>query len=155
MNFFMNLFMLASVKLTASGHGENPYRYFEMFLESVKGFPVLRQQLPGFFTAYPTVNEQTITVLFCVSPPSHHTHDGRIQRFSVFPGSNRSAQAYPESSPEAAQKPQWSQARLERNTWTSPGQLAFSPHFAGALHQAQTPPAFLGQDREAAYVAEI
>ena len=33
----MNLFMLASVKLTASGHGENPYRYFEMFLESVKG----------------------------------------------------------------------------------------------------------------------
>ncbi len=47
----MNLFMLASVKLTASGHGENPYRYFEMFLESVKGFPVLRQQLPGFFTA--------------------------------------------------------------------------------------------------------
>jgi hypothetical protein len=56
----MNLFMLASVKLTASGHGERtrgkPYRYFEMFLESVKGFPVLRQHLPGFFTAYPTVN---------------------------------------------------------------------------------------------------
>ena len=45
-------------------------------------------------------------------------------------------------------KPDW-------NTWTSPGQLAFPPHFAGALHQAQTPPAFLGQDREAAYVAEL
>ncbi len=42
----MNLFMLASIKPTASGHGEKPYRYFEMFLESVKGFPVLRQQLP-------------------------------------------------------------------------------------------------------------
>jgi hypothetical protein len=48
----MNLFMLASIKLTACGHGQNPYRYFEMILKSVKGFPVLRQQLPGFFTAY-------------------------------------------------------------------------------------------------------
>jgi hypothetical protein len=35
-----------------------------MFIESVKGFPVIRQQLAGFFTAYPTVNQQTITVLF-------------------------------------------------------------------------------------------
>ncbi len=38
----MNLFMLASIKLTACRHGENPYRYFEMFLESVKGLSVLR-----------------------------------------------------------------------------------------------------------------
>jgi hypothetical protein len=65
----MNLFIFASIKLTASGHGGNPYRYFEMFLESVKGFPLLRQQLPGFFTAYPTVNQQTITVLFAFLRP--------------------------------------------------------------------------------------
>jgi hypothetical protein len=65
----MNLFMLASIKLTASGHGENPYRYFEMFLEPVKGFPVLRQKLPGFFTAYPTVNQRTIMVLFAFLRP--------------------------------------------------------------------------------------
>jgi hypothetical protein len=45
-------------------------------------------------------------------------------------------------------KPDW-------NTWTSSGQSAFPSHFAGALQQAQTSPAFLGQDREAAYVAEI
>ncbi len=44
----MNLFTLAAVKLTASGHGENPYRYFEMFIESVKGFPVIRQKLAAF-----------------------------------------------------------------------------------------------------------
>jgi hypothetical protein len=46
MNFF-KVFMLASIKLTASGHGhgEDPCSYFEMFLDSVKGFPVLRQQL--------------------------------------------------------------------------------------------------------------
>ena len=46
-------------------------------------------------------------------------------------------------------KQQWGQ-------WTAYGQPAFSPlHFAGAVQQAQTPPPFLGQDREAAYVAEI
>ena len=65
----MNLFMMASIELTASGHGGNPYRYFEMFLDSVKGFPVLRQQLPGFFTMYPTVNQQNVTVLFAFLRP--------------------------------------------------------------------------------------
>ena len=40
-------------------------------------------------------------------------------------------------------------------TWTNPGQPAFPPHFAGSFQQAQTPPAFLGQDREAAYEAEL
>jgi hypothetical protein len=120
----MDLFMLALVKLTASGHGKNPYRYFEMFLESVKGFPVLRQQLPGFFTAYPTVNQENNNGTFCVSPPSHHTHDGKIQRFSVFRGSNCSAQAYPESSPEVAQK----NSKVASPTGT-PGQALGSRRF--------------------------
>ncbi len=40
-----------------------------MFLESAKGFPVLRQQLPGFYTLYPTVNQQTIAVLFAFLRP--------------------------------------------------------------------------------------
>jgi hypothetical protein len=142
----MNFFMLASVKLTASGYGENPYRYFEMFLESVKGFPVLRQQLPGFFTAYPTVNQQTITVRFAFLRPLI-THMMAESNASPFSGA---ATAPPKPTPNRRQKqrknpkgrkPDW-------NTWTSPGQLAFPPHFAGALHQAQTPPAFLGQDRE-------
>jgi hypothetical protein len=152
----MNLSMLASIKLTASGHGGNPYRYFEMFLQSVKGFLVLRQHLPGFFTAYPMVNQQTITVLLAFLRPliTHMMAESNASP-TIFRGSNCSPQAYPESSPEAAQRKNPKGRKPDWNTWTSPGQPAFPLHFPGALHQAQTPPAFLGQDREAAYVAEI
>ncbi len=138
----MNLFMLASIKLTASGQGENPYRYFEMFLESVKGFPVLRQQLLGFFAFLFAFLRPLITHMMAES--------------SACPFSG-AATAPPMPTPNRRQKQrksgkyrkqQWSQ-------WTAHGQLEFPPHFAGAVQQAQTPPAFLGQNREAAYVAEL
>ncbi len=108
-----------------------------MFLESVKGFPVLRQQLPGFFTAYPTVNQ----VFFAFLRPLI-THMMAESNASPFSGA---ATAPPKPTPNRRQKqrknpkgrkPDW-------NTWTSPGQLAFPPHFAGAVHQAQTPTAEL------------
>ncbi len=35
----MGKFVLAFLKLSATGHGEDPYRYFELFLESIKGLP--------------------------------------------------------------------------------------------------------------------
>ena len=149
----MNLFMLASIKLTASGHGENPYRYYEMFLESVKGFPVLRQQLSGFFTAYPTVNLQTITVLFAFLRPliPHMMAESSASPFSG------AATAPPKPTPNRRQKQRKSPKgrKHDWNTWANSGQPAFPPHFAGSFQQAQTPPAFLGQDREAAYVAEL
>ena len=108
----MNLFMLASVKPTASGHSENPYRYFEMFLESVKGFPVLRQQLPGFFYRVPYGKLADNHGTFRVSPSPPHAHAGRIQRVSVFRGSNCSAQNYPQPSPKAAQNRKGAQAAV-------------------------------------------
>ena len=37
----MNAFLLASKKLTKSGQGKTPYEYFEAFLETLKGFPVV------------------------------------------------------------------------------------------------------------------
>ena len=149
----MNLFMLASVKLTASGHGENPYRYFEMFLESVKGFPVIRQQLPGFFTAYPTVNRQTITVLFPFLRPLI-THMMAESSASPFSGA---ATAPPKTTPNRRQKQRKTgkERKQQWGQWTAYGQPAFPSHCAGAFQQAQTPPLFLGQDREAAYVAEL
>jgi hypothetical protein len=149
----MNLFMLASIKLTASGHGENPYRYFEMFLESVKGFPVLRQQLPGFFTMYPTVNQQNVTVLFAFLRPLI-THMMAESSSSPFSGA---ATAPPKTATNRRQKQRKTPKgrKHDWNTWTNSGQPAFPPHFAGSFQQAQTPPAFLGQDREAAYVAEL
>ena len=126
----MNLFMLASVKLTASGHGENPYRYFEMFLESVKGFPVLRQQLPGFFTMYPTVNQQNVTVLFAFLRPLI-THMMAECSSSPFSGA---ATAPPKTAPNRRQKQRKTPKgrKHDWNTWTNSGQPAFPPHFAGA-----------------------
>ncbi len=35
----MGKFVLAPLKLTATGHREDSYRYFELFLETIKGFP--------------------------------------------------------------------------------------------------------------------
>jgi hypothetical protein len=35
----MGKFVLASLKLTATGHGEDSYRYFELFLETIKDSP--------------------------------------------------------------------------------------------------------------------
>ncbi len=57
-------FLLASLKLSATGHGEEPYRYFELFLESIKGFPLISTTLDGFYQRYPTVPQQNITTLF-------------------------------------------------------------------------------------------
>ncbi len=48
----MNKFMLASKKLTATDRGKNPYDYFETFLETVSGFPVVAQTLSTFYVAH-------------------------------------------------------------------------------------------------------
>jgi hypothetical protein len=41
----MGKFVLASLKLLATGHGEDPYRYFKLFMESIKGFPLISTTL--------------------------------------------------------------------------------------------------------------
>ncbi len=56
----MGKFVLASLKLSATGHGEDSYRYFELFLESIKGFPLISTTLDGFYQRYPTVPQQNI-----------------------------------------------------------------------------------------------
>jgi hypothetical protein len=48
--------VLASLKLSATGHGEDPYRYFELFLESF---------LDDF---YQTVPQQTIISFLLLQP---------------------------------------------------------------------------------------
>ena len=44
----MNSFLLASKKLTTAGQGKTPYEYFEIVLETLKGFPVVGQCLPAY-----------------------------------------------------------------------------------------------------------
>jgi hypothetical protein len=45
----MGKFVPASLKLSATGHGEDPYRYFSNFLESIKGFPLISTTLDAFY----------------------------------------------------------------------------------------------------------
>ncbi len=64
----MGKFVLASLKFSATGHGEDNYRYFELFLETIKGFPLISTTLDGFYQRYPTVPQQTITVVEIITP---------------------------------------------------------------------------------------
>ncbi len=60
----MNKFLLASKKLTLTGLGKTDYDYFELFLESVRGFPVVAQTLSTYYARYSTIVEHTIATLF-------------------------------------------------------------------------------------------
>jgi hypothetical protein len=60
----MNAFLLASKKLTKSGQGKTPYEYFEAFLETLKGFPVVGLSLPNFYAQHPTMDRQNLAGLF-------------------------------------------------------------------------------------------
>ena len=65
----MTSFMLASMKLSATGHGEDPYRYFEWFLATIKAFPLIATTMVGFYGTHPLVAQQTITNLFAYLTP--------------------------------------------------------------------------------------
>ena len=145
----MGKFVLASIKLSATGHGEDSYRYFELFLESIKGFPLISTTLDGFYQRYPTVPQQNITSLFGYLEPmvSHLIEQtgsapfsgGAITPKAPTPNPNRRKKV------KGKQKGQW-------GSWANEGAAA---HLAGGVFQAQTPPTFFDTDREAGYLAEI
>jgi hypothetical protein len=83
----MSQFMLETIKLSATGHGDDTYRSFEQFLETnIAGFPLIKATLTGYYTMYPTVDRQTITTLFAYLKPmvthsfTHRSTAGRIAR---------------------------------------------------------------------------
>ena len=51
----MDSFLLASQRLTRRGQGETDYRYFELFLETVSGFPSVPASMAGYYTTYPAI----------------------------------------------------------------------------------------------------
>jgi hypothetical protein len=51
----MSTFLLASQRLTRSGHGETPYNYFKLFLEKVSGFPSIGMCLTTYYSAHPAI----------------------------------------------------------------------------------------------------
>ncbi len=62
MNAF--LLVLTSKKLTKSGQGKTLYEYFESFLETFKGFPVVGLSMPTFYAQYPTMDRHNLAGLF-------------------------------------------------------------------------------------------
>ncbi len=61
----MTTFQLASMKLSDTGHGEDAYRYFEWFKETVKSLFTM----VGYYAAQPLVAQQNITTLFAYLAP--------------------------------------------------------------------------------------
>ena len=59
----MDSFLLASQRLTRSGQGETDYRYFELFLETVSGFPSVPASMAGYYTRYPAILQQSLATL--------------------------------------------------------------------------------------------
>jgi hypothetical protein len=60
----MDSFLLASQRLTWSGQGETDYKYFELFLETVSGFPSVPASMAGYYTQYPAIVQQSLATLF-------------------------------------------------------------------------------------------
>ncbi len=61
---FMANFKLTTLKLTASGHGKSPYEYFEAFLTTLQGFPIVATSMSTFYAQHPRVADHTIATLF-------------------------------------------------------------------------------------------
>ncbi len=144
-------FVLASLKISATGHGEDSYsyRYFEMFLETIKGFPLISTTLDGFYQRYPTVPQQTIITLFGYLEPmvSHLIEQTGSAPFSGEAITPKAPTPNPNRRKKAKGKP--------KDQWGSWANARAAAHLAGGVFQAQTPPNFLDTDREADYLAEI
>ncbi len=55
---------MASQRLKRSGQGETPFKYFEMFLETVKGFPLVLHCMTPYYAANPGIRTQSLATLF-------------------------------------------------------------------------------------------
>ena len=144
----MIAFMLASMKLSATGHGEDPYRYFEWFLATIKGFPLISTTMVGFYAMHPLVAQQTITNLFAFLTPQV-TH--LIDQTGSAPFSGGASTA----STGLTRRTKKNKGNRTKGTWGNWPTSATPGDFAGASIQAQTPHPSLAAQREAAYVAEI
>jgi hypothetical protein len=60
----MDLFLLASQRLTLSGQGETDFNYFKLFLETVLGFRSVALSMPGYYAQFPAILQQILATLF-------------------------------------------------------------------------------------------
>jgi hypothetical protein len=149
----MSQFMLATIKLSATGHGDDSYRSSEQFLETIAGFPLIKATLAGYYITYPTIDRQTIAILFAYIKAIVTRLIGQTGSVPFSGGAATTTPKGPKSNHNRNKKrgPKgWTQAQW--GSW----QTASTPdYFAGSGFQAQTPSTFLGSEREAECMAEI
>ena len=106
----------------------------------------------GFYGTHPLVAQQSIANLFAYLAPQV-TH--LIDQTGSAPFSGGASTVSPNPNTRCAKNGGKKGGNRTKATWGSWQTSGTPGHFAGAIVQAQTPPPFLGADREAAYVAEI
>ncbi len=118
--------------------------------------PLNRYHYGRILWAVPLVNQQSIANLFAYLTPqvTHLIHQTGSAPFSG--GASTPVPKGPTPpNPNNRRAKNGKKGNRTKATWGSWQTSGTPGHFAGAILQAQTPPTFLGSDREAAYVAEI
>ncbi len=149
----MTSVQLAALKLSETGHEEDAYRYFEWFKATVQGFHLIATTMVGYYANQPLVAQQKIATLFAYLTPQC-TH--LIEQTGTAPFSGWALTPAPKGPTSNLNRRKKQKGKNQaKAAWGSWQNSAPPSHFAGAEFQAQTPPTFLGSDREAEYVAEI
>jgi hypothetical protein len=105
----MDSFLLASQRLTRSRQGETDYKYFELFLETVSGFPSVLANMAGYYIQYPAILQQSLATLFLfLENWKDHLTRGDPCFFTVFRSSKTSPTSR-YSQPPASVPPQQQQ----------------------------------------------
>ncbi len=73
----MSQFMLATIKLSATGHGDDTYRSIEQFLETIADFPLIKAALTGYYTMHPTHRRQANNHHIVCLPETYGNAPGR------------------------------------------------------------------------------
>jgi hypothetical protein len=126
----MTAFQLASTKLSKIGHGEDAYRYFEWFKETVKGFPLIATTMVGYYAMQPLVAQQNIATLFAYLAPQC-TH--LIEQTGTAPFSGGALTPAPKgTTPNLNRRKKQQKGKNQaKATWGSWRNSASPGHFAG------------------------
>ena len=144
----MDSFLLASQRLTRSGQGETDYRYFELFLETVSGFPSVPASMAGYYTQYPAILRQSLATLFpyLENLKDHLTRGDPSSPFSgaakaIKPPRNRQPRSRPNNNNNRTKQPANAPAPYRpsitntstnhRQRWGPQGQIALQASSSG------------------------
>jgi hypothetical protein len=80
---FVAKFKLNTLKLTASGYGQSPYDYFEAFLTTLQGFPIVAISMSTFLRPTPTSSRPHHRQPVPVPDPTDSVPTGTIKRIPI------------------------------------------------------------------------